>query len=136
MALRGDTKFSLVCMLGPPCLAMLLALSLPRIANVRRQRQSRSCRSNLKQIWAAIQVYRQQENSWPPDLGAIRMSEADGMKCPAVRSGADSPSYRYRVPVDEDEVEPLVSDSSPRHQGRANVLLDDGSITSVVKRQR
>ena len=53
---RGFTIVELLAVIG--VIGILLSLILPALSNVRREAQSVSCQTNLKQLHGAMEIYR------------------------------------------------------------------------------
>lgn len=141
--------------LGFPIAAFsaLILLSAPRIVNDISRR--RMCENSLKTVWAAIELYRADENGrFPPSLEKIKpyltgryCNGPDGLPvCPGSRgedeTGVLSP-YEYHVPSGDGGIQPVCWDSKAHIlEGsvlpdlfRYNVLYSDGHIDALNEQE-
>ena len=78
-------------------LGILSAIAIPKFHDVSESAKLASCRSNLRTIASALQLYRAEHNSYPPGNGWRTLSTISeyvhaGLLCPSTGL-----SYRYRI---------------------------------------
>ncbi len=73
---RGFTIVELLAVIG--VIGILLSLILPALSNVRREAQSVSCQTNLKQLHGAIEIYRGANRDMMPMCDFLPASTPEG----------------------------------------------------------
>ncbi len=78
-------------------IGILAAIAIPKFSNISQQAEAVSCRSNLRIIAGALEIYRVENGSYPPGNGwqkltAISDYVNDKMRCPT--TGTD---YRFQI---------------------------------------
>jgi len=59
-------------------IAILAALLMPGLLRAIRSARSVTCLNNLRQIYAGLEMYRQDLGHWPPERNTNRLSKRDG----------------------------------------------------------
>lgn len=67
--LRGFTLIELLTVIA--IIAILAAILFPLSSTVREQARASDCMSKLHQLWVSANVYKQDENAYPPELMGI-----------------------------------------------------------------
>jgi prepilin-type N-terminal cleavage/methylation domain-containing protein len=95
---NGTRGFTLVeLMIVVVILGILSAIAIPKFRDVSESAKTASCRSNMRTIAGALQLYRAEHNEYPPGngwktLNTISRYVHAGLLCPSTGLG-----YRYRI---------------------------------------
>ncbi len=116
-------------------LPVLLYLMLPEVSRKRSSKRRVTCKSNLRQIALACQVYADDNDGWfPTDIEQLDLAFADDrnvFKCPSAAPDDGSVSY-VLVPGLSEKMPAefmLAYDKAENHQGAGcNVAFVDGHV--------
>jgi prepilin-type N-terminal cleavage/methylation domain-containing protein len=103
-ALRGFTIVELLAVIG--VIGILLSLILPALSNVRREAQSVSCQTNLKQLHGAMEIYRSANRDLLPMCDFLPASTPEGPVgglVEVLENTVESNCACWFCPADDDE---------------------------------
>ena len=134
---RAFSLIELLIVIG--IIALLLAILLPVLAQVRQRAEKARCASNLRQVGAGLEMYNQVNRHLPLTTSAAALADVmkgldiDGiMTCPMDQSGgysyAMNGAYAGLPKTAGDPTDVLASESVARHDGKANVVYFDGHV--------
>lgn len=95
---NGTRGFTLIeLMIVVVILGILSAIAIPKFRDVSESAKQASCRSNLRNIAGALQLYLAEHNAYPPGTGWKKLNTISayvhaGLVCPS--TGIE---YRYRI---------------------------------------
>ena len=119
-------------------IGILVGFLAPGAMKLREKARRSKCQNNLKQIYYAIQAYRDDHSEqYPPSLDALKDRYIDDLqvfKCPSsanpVPATPSAGDYDYRSGLSPAaaSTEPLVEDKDKNHPDGVNVLRVGGQV--------